>query len=162
MITDTIHEHLKDIQSTKIKSIISKATIIEPTETLSSVINKINRNKSYDAFCINGKSTQSTNILSLLNAKNITTMKVEPYLSSVPYVSPNANIQRVAHIMTHYRTREVPVVSKNKIVGVVTAKKIIKLLSSKDNKWIKANFYIIIKLDNIFFFVAYSFANNSK
>ena len=139
MIADTIHEHLKDIQTTKIKNLISKPTIIEPSETLSSVINKINRNKSYDAFCMNGKSTLSTNVLSLLNAKNITTMKVEPYLSPVPYVSPNATIQRAAHIMTHYRTREVPVVKNNQIIGVVTAKKIIKTLSSKDNRWIKAN-----------------------
>lgn len=139
MITDTIYEHLKDIQSTKIKNIISKPTIIEPTETLSSVINKITRNKSYDVFCINGKTTLSTNILSLINAKNITSMKVEPFLSVVPYVSPSDSVQKVSHIMTHYRTREVPVVSKNKIIGVVTAKQILKLLSSKDNKWIKAN-----------------------
>jgi len=139
MITDTIYEHLKDVQSTKIKNIISKPTIIEPTETLSSVINKITRNKAYDVFCLNGKTTLSTNILSLLNAKNITSMKVEPFLSPVPYVSPNDSIQKVSHIMTHYRTREVPVVSKNKIIGVVTAKQILKLLSSKDNKWIKAN-----------------------
>lgn len=139
MITDTIHEHLKDIQSIKVKDIISKPTIIEPTETLSSVINKITRNKAYDVFCIHGKTTLSTNILSLLNAKNITTMKVEPFLSPVPYISPNASIQKASHIMTHYRTREVPVVSKNKIIGVVTAKQILKLLSSKDNKWIKAN-----------------------
>ena len=139
MITDTIYEHLKDVQSTKIKNIISKPTIIEPTETLSSVINKITRNKAYDVFCLNGKTTLSTNILSLLNAKNITSMKVEPFLSPVPYVSPNDSIQKISHIMTHYRTREVPVVSKNKIIGVVTAKQILKLLSSKDNKWIKAN-----------------------
>ncbi len=139
MISDIIYEHLQDIQSTKIKNLISKPTIIEPTETLSSVINKITRNKAYDVFCINGKSTLSTNILSLLNAKNITSMKVEPYLSPVPYVTPNDSIQKVSHIMTHYRTREVPVVSKNKIIGVVRAKQILKLLSSKDNKWIKAN-----------------------
>ncbi len=139
MISDIIYEHLQDIQSTKIKNFISKPTIIEPTETLSSVINKITRNKAYDVFCINGKSTLSTNILSLLNAKNITSMKVEPYLSPVPYVTPNDSIQKVSHIMTHYRTREVPVVSKNKIIGVVRAKQILKLLSSKDNKWIKAN-----------------------
>lgn len=139
MITDTIHEHLKDFQSIKVKNIISKATIIEPTETLSSVINKITRNKAYDVFCIHGKTTLSTNILSLLNAKNITTMKVEPFLSPVPYISPNDSIQKASHIMTHYRTREVPVVTKNKIIGVVTAKQILKLLSSKDNKWIKAN-----------------------
>ena len=139
MITDTIYEHLKDIQSTKIKSLISKPTIIQPDETLSSVINKITRNKAYDVFCLNGKSTLSTNILSLLNAKNITSMKVEPFLSPVPYVSPNDSVQKASHIMTHYRTREVPVVIKNKIIGVVTAKQILKLLSSKDNKWIKAN-----------------------
>jgi len=139
MITDTIHEHLKDFQSIKVKNIISKATIIEPTETLSSVINKITRNKAYDVFCIHGKTTLSTNILSLLNAKNITTMKVEPFLSPVPYISPSDSIQKASHIMTHYRTREVPVVTKNKIIGVVTAKQILKLLSSKDNKWIKAN-----------------------
>jgi CBS domain-containing protein len=66
-------------------------------------------------------------------------MKIEPYLSPVPYISPNDSIQKASHIMTHYRTREVPVVSKNKIIGVVTAKQILKLLSSKDNKWIKAN-----------------------
>jgi CBS domain-containing protein len=139
MITDTIHEHLKDFQSTKVKNIITKPTIIEPTETLSSVINKITRNKAYDVFCIHGKTTLSTNILSLLNAKNITTMKVEPFLSPVPYISPNDSIQKASHIMTHYRTREVPVVTKNKIIGVVTAKQILKLLSLKDNKWIKAN-----------------------
>lgn len=139
MISDTIHEHLKDIQTTKIKDIISKPTIIESTDTLSSVINKITRNKSYDAFYINSKTTFSTNILSLLNAKNITSMKVEPYLSPIPYISPNDSIQKASHIMTHYRTREVPVVNQNKIIGVVTAKQIIKLLSTKDNKWIKAN-----------------------
>lgn len=139
MITDTIHEHLKDIQSIKVKKIITKPTIIEPTETLSSVINKITRNKAYDVFCLHGKTTLSTNLLSLLNAKNITSMKVEPFLSPVPYISPNDSIQKASHIMTHYRTRDVPVVSKNKIIGVVTAKQILKLLSLKDNKWIKAN-----------------------
>ena len=139
MISDTIYEHLRDIQSIKIRTIISKPSIIEPNETLSSVINKIIRNKAYDVFCIKGKSTFSTNILSLLNSKNITSMKVDPFLSPIPYVSPNDSIQKASHIMTHYRTREVPVVTKNKIVGVVTAKQILKLLSSKDNKWIKAN-----------------------
>lgn len=139
MISDTIHEHLQDIQSAKIKDLISKPTLIDPTETLSSVISKIHRNNAYDAFCMSGKTTLSINILSLLNAKNITTMKVEPFLFPVPYLSPNDSIRKAAHIMTHYRTREVPIVVNNSIIGVVTAKQIIKLLSTKDNKWIKAN-----------------------
>ena len=139
MITDTIHGHMKDIQSTKIKSLISKATIIEPTDTLSHVINKITKNNSYDVFYIKDKKILSTNIRALLDAKNINTMKVESFLYPIPHVTQNDSVQKVANIITHYRIREVPVVDKNKIIGVVTAQRIIKLLSSIDNKWIKAS-----------------------
>src|SRR3970040_2236642 len=100
MITDTIHAHMRDIQSTKVLS---------------------------------------TNIRALLNAKNIDNMKVESFLYPIPHVTQNDSVQKVANIITHYRIREVPVIDKNQIIGVVTAKQIIKLLSSKDNKWIKTN-----------------------
>ena len=139
MITDTIHAHLSDIQSTKIKSLISKATTIEPTDTLSHVISKITKNNSYDVFYLKDKKVLSTNIRALLNAKNITSMKIESFLYPIPHVTQNDSVQKVANIITHYRIREVPVVDKNQIIGVVTAKQIIKLLLSKDNKWIKAN-----------------------
>jgi CBS domain-containing protein len=139
MITDTIYEHLKEVQSTKVKSLISKAVTIEPTDTLSSVINKISKNNAYDVFHLNGKTTLSTNIRALLNAKNITMMKVESFLYPIPYLSPNDSVQKAANIISHYRIREVPIVQKNKIIGVVTVQQILKLLSTKDNKWIKAN-----------------------
>jgi len=139
MITDTIYEHLKEIQSTKVKSLISKATEIEPSDTLSSVINKISKNNAYDVFYLNNKSALSTNIRALLNAKNITEMKVESFLYPIPYITPNDSVQKAANIIAHYRIREVPIVQKNKIIGVVTVQRILKLLSTKDNKWIKAN-----------------------
>jgi len=139
MITDTIHAHFGDIQSTKIKSLISKATTVEPTDTLSHVIGKITKNNSYDVFYLNDKKVLSTNVRALLNAKNIATMKIEPFLYPIPHVSLNDSVQKVANIITHYRIREVPVVDKNQIIGAVTAKHIIKFLLSKDNKWIKAN-----------------------
>ena len=139
MITDTIHTHMKDVQSTKIESLISRATTIEPTDTLSHVINKITKNNSYDAFYLKDKKILSTNIRELLNAKNINSMKVESFLYPIPHVTQNDSVQKVANIITHYRIREVPVKDNNKIIGVVTAKRIIKLLSSNDNKWIKAN-----------------------
>lgn len=139
MITDTIYEHLQDIQSAKVKPLISKATMIEPSDTLSNVIRKISKNNAYDVFYLDGKSVLSTNIRILLNAKNITKMKVEHFLYSVPHLAPNDSIRKAANIIAHYRIREVPIVKKNKIIGVVTAKRILKLLSTKDNKWIKAN-----------------------
>ncbi|MDH3361610.1 MAG: CBS domain-containing protein [Nitrosopumilus sp.] len=139
MITDTIYKHLEEVQSTKIKSLISKAVIIEPSDTLSSVINKISKNDAYDVFYFNGRSILSTNIRALLNAKNITEMKVESFLYPIPYLSPNDSVQKAANIIAHYRIREVPIVQKNKIIGVVNVKRILRLISTKDNKWIKAN-----------------------
>jgi len=139
MITDTIYEHLRGIQSTKVKSLISKATEIEPSDTLSSVINKISKNNAYDVFYLNNKSALSTNIRALLNAKNITEMKVESFLYPIPHITPNDSVQKAANIIAHYRIREVPIVQKNKIIGVITVQRILKLLSTKDNKWIKAN-----------------------
>ncbi|MBI2643071.1 MAG: CBS domain-containing protein, partial [Nitrosarchaeum sp.] len=112
MITDTIYAHMRDIQSTKIKPLISKATTIEPTDTLAHVISKITKNDSYDVFYLKGKSVLSTNTRALLNAKNINNMKVESFLYPIPHVTQNDSVQKVANIITHYRIREVPVVEK--------------------------------------------------
>ena len=139
MITDTIYTHLNNVHQTKVLSLISKATEIKPDDTVSDVINKLSKNNSYDAFYFNGKSVLSTNIRSLLTAKNIDQMKIEPYLYSLPHILPTDTVQRASNIITHYRIREVQVVDKKQIIGVVTAKRIIKLLSEKDNRLIKAN-----------------------
>ena len=139
MITNTIYEHLRDIQSAKIKPLISKATLIDPSDKLSTVIGKILKDNVYDVFYLDGKSVLSTNVRALLNAKNIIKMSVEPFLYTIPHLTVNDSIQKAANIIAHYRIREVPIVEKNGIVGVITAKSILKLLSTKDNRWIKAN-----------------------
>ena len=141
MITDTIYEHLRDIQSTKIKSLISKATLIDPSDKLSTVIGKILKDNVYDVFYLDDKSVLSTNVRTLLNAKNIIKMNVEPFLYPIPHLTVNDSIQKAANIIAHYRIREVPIVEKNGIIGVITAKSILKLLSTKDNRWIKANLF---------------------
>ena len=139
MITDTIYEHLQDIQSVKIKHLISKATLIEPSDKLSTVIGKILKDNVYDVFYLDGKSVLSTNVRALLNAKNIIKMNVEPFLYPIPHLTVNDSLQKAANIIAHYRIREVPIVEKNEIIGVIAAKSILKLLSTKDNRWIKAN-----------------------
>ena len=139
MISDTIYEHLKDIHSSKVRKILSKPILVEPNETISKVIGKIKKNDVYDVFYYDGKKVLSTNIRTLLNSKNIARMKIDPFLYPVPHISKSSPIQKAANIIAHYRIRHVPVVENKKIVGVVAAKKILELITKKDNKWIKAN-----------------------
>ncbi|MEX0861383.1 CBS domain-containing protein [Nitrosopumilus sp.] len=136
--SEKIYGYLRDIQTAKVKSLITKVITVEPSDLLSSVIDKILKNNSYDVFHFNGKSTLSTNTRVLLDAKNISKMDVESLLYSVSHIDSNDTIQKAAKIISDYRTREAPVVENNKIIGVVTAKKILELLSTKGNKSIKA------------------------
>ncbi|MCV0411090.1 CBS domain-containing protein [Nitrosopumilus sp.] len=136
--TDKIYGYLADIQSAKIKPLITKAITVKPSDIISGVIDKISKNDSYDVFHFNGKSTLSTNTRLLLDAKNISKTSIESLLYSIPHVGPNDTIQKAAKIISDYRTREAPVVENNKIIGSITAKKILGLLSKKGNKSIKA------------------------
>ena len=116
MISDTIHEHFKDIANKKIKSLLEPITIIEPTSSVSKVINQLSKNDSYDAFCLNGKSVQTINVRSLLLGKDIVDMKVSAFLETIPALTIRDNIQKAANIMSHYRIRTVPIVEKRKII----------------------------------------------
>ena len=60
MIYDVIYEHLKNIMQTKVGTIQSAATIIEPNHTVSQTVDKIIKNDSYDAFSKHGKTVYVT------------------------------------------------------------------------------------------------------
>jgi len=139
MITETIFEHLKDIRNSKIGPHIIPAIEIDPSLTVSKVMSKISKNDVYDVFCLEGKSTLTTNVRSLLAAKDIADMKIRPFLNTITSLKSSDSIQKAANVIAHHRIRAVPVVDNNKIVGCITAKSILELLSKKDNKWITAN-----------------------
>ncbi len=139
MLADTIYQHLKEFDNTKIGSHIEPTVVIEPTYTISKTLNNLLKKDMYDAFCMDGKSVLTTNIRSLLAGKDIVDMKISPFLNSIPHLKPTDTIQDAANIMAHYRIRSAPVVDKGKIVGAVSAKKILQLLAKRDNSWITAN-----------------------
>lgn len=139
MLANTIYEHLKEIYDTSVKSLMESTTIIDPSSTVSSVLADLYKNNSYDAFYFDGKSVLTTNIRTLLIGKDIADMKISPFLSPIPHLKQNSNIQKASNIMSHYRIRSAPVVEKGKIIGAVSATNILKLLAKKDHKWITAN-----------------------
>lgn len=138
LITETIYEHLKDIYNYKVDPLVSPAIEIDPSLTVSRVIHDITNNNVYDVFCMDRGTVLTTNVRALLAGKDIADMKISPFLSPIRFLTRNDLIQKAANIIAHYRVRAVPVVENNKIIGCVTAKSILELLSKKDNKWIKA------------------------
>lgn len=139
MSFDVIYQHMSPIMNAKIRSYISEAVLIEPAMNVSEVINLLSEKDSFDAFCRYRGATFNVNIRDLLEGKDITQMKVEPFLHPVTGISEHDRIGDAVRVITHNRIRSAPVVKGDKITGIVEAKNILKLISDLDNKWISAN-----------------------
>src|SRR3990172_7303624 len=122
MITETIYEHLKDIYNSKVGPLVSPAIEIDPSFTVSRVIHVLTKN-----------------VRTLLGGKDIADMNIRPFQSPIHSLTKDDLVQKAANTIAHYRIRAVPVLENNKIVGCVTAKSILELLSKKGNQWIGAN-----------------------
>jgi CBS domain-containing protein len=139
MSLDVIHDHFSDIMKKKVDSLISKAVLIEPSMTVSEVINTITKYGSFDAFCREGNATLNINTRDLLLSKDITNMKVRSLLHPVSSLRKEDTVEKAVDILTHNRIKAAPVVQDGEAIGVVQAKDILKLVLTLDNKWIKAN-----------------------
>ena len=139
MSLDVIHEHFDEIMNTKIDSLISSPVLVDPSNTISHVISALSKNDAFDAFCIEKGATMCVNIRNLLLGKDIANMKVRSFLHPISSLRKGDPVEKAVTILTHNRLREIPVVENDSIIGVVRAKDILKLISSLDNRWIKAN-----------------------
>jgi CBS domain-containing protein len=139
MSLDVMHDHFSGIMNKKIDSLISKAVLVDPTSTVSEAIHTIMHNNTFDAFCRENRVTLNVNTRDLLLGKDIVKMNVRSFLRPISSLQKGDTIEKAVNILTHNRIRSAPVVKDDQIIGVVSAKDILKLVSELDNKWIKAN-----------------------
>jgi CBS domain-containing protein/ribosome-associated translation inhibitor RaiA len=139
MSLDVIHEHMSKIMNTKVRSVMSKPVVVEPSMKVSQMITTLSNSNSFDAFCRQNNATFNINMRDLLQSKDIARMGIEPLFNAVPSISANSTLDKAIRIITHNRIRAAPVVQDGEIVGVVESKNILKLISALDNRWITAN-----------------------
>ena len=146
------HEYLKEIQKTSVENILHLPTIIDPSFSISKVIGIMSETDSYDVYSMKDSEVLTTNAREMLDVRDVSSTKVYSLLHRIRSLSKNDTIEKAATAMAHYRMRSFPVVDKNQIIGVVTAKSIVNLLSQQNLKWIRANSILtsnLIVLSNI-------------
>jgi hypothetical protein len=75
MLADTIYDHLHGIHQMNVKELIEPPILVNSKDTITQVINQMEKSDAYDVFCVEGKSVLTTNLRSLLSSKNIIDMK---------------------------------------------------------------------------------------
>lgn len=139
MSLDVIHEHFDGVMNTKIDSLISEPLLVDPSRTISHVMSTLSKSDAFDAFYTEKGATLCVNTRDLLLGKDIANMKVKSFLHPIPSLKKGDSVEKAVTILAHNRIRAVPVVEDGDVIGVVSAKDILKLIASLDNRWIRAN-----------------------
>jgi CBS domain-containing protein len=84
-----------------------------------------------DEGVLNGIVTER-DVLRVLGAERSTLTVEDVMSSSLRVTNPDCTIANVAHDMTHYRFRRLPVVSDDVLYGMITATDIMKYLGSRE------------------------------
>ncbi|HXX06049.1 MAG TPA: CBS domain-containing protein [Candidatus Bathyarchaeia archaeon] len=134
-----VYEQLKEVRQRKVAKMVKPATIIEPQYSVAKTVGIMVNKDSYDVFCMNGKNVLTTNARELLGSRDIQNMCVLPLLHKIVPISKESTVEKAASIMSHYRTRAVPVVEDGELLGVVKIEEIIQLLSQQNLRWIPAS-----------------------
>ena len=133
------YEQLKELQQANVEKALHQTTIVDPSFSISKVIDMMIETDSYDVYCMNEGKVLTTNAREILDVRDIIEMKVSSLLHRIKPLSKNDVVEKAAAAMTHYRMRSFPVVENGQITGVVTAKNIVSLLSRQNLKWVRAN-----------------------
>ncbi|GEM_PF-114087 len=137
-----MYEKLKNVREAKIKSILRPAATVDPSSSISKTIDMMLSTNSYDVFSSKGKDVLTANARDMLNVRDVSN-PVSAMLYKTRKISRNDTVGSAATIISHYRTRSVPVIEDGELVGQVYAKDIVSLLGKQELDWVAANSILV-------------------
>lgn len=137
-----MYDKLTNVREAKVKSILKPAKAIEPGSSISKAIDMMLSTDSYDIFSPSGKEVLATNARDMLTARNVSN-PISSMLYKTKKISRNDTVGKAATIISHYRTRSVPVVEDGELVGQVYARDIVSLLAREGLDWVAANSILV-------------------
>jgi CBS domain-containing protein len=107
---------------------MGNALIADPGTEVSKVIGLLKKSDAYEVFYLQAGRALMATIRDLLNAKNLTTSKLENIANTVPKLSAEEKLGNAVRILSDYRIRALPVIEKGKIVGALHVKDVVEAM----------------------------------
>ncbi len=130
MTIGAIYNDLKVIRSAPVRNLIEPSVLASKNEALSRIISTLIETDSYDIFIELSGKIAALNIRDIIGIKDIKTTRPSLVGKIIHGLQIDNTIGEAARIMSLYRMRTLPVIQNNKIKGQVSAKSILKLISS--------------------------------
>lgn len=124
-----IYDSLNTLRNKAVKGFVEAPVVADANSSVSKIIGTLTEADAYEAFIPLSNKIASINIRDILAIRDIASAKPSLIAKIIPSLSFESNLGYAAGIMSHYRLRALPIVQRNKIVGQVTAKSIVKAIN---------------------------------
>ena len=125
---------LKRLRRRSIADLLDPPVIVTQEATLSKIISTLKKTNSYEVFIpLEGKIAALT-IRDIIGITDIVSTHPSLLGKNIPAISKASLIGESARIMSLHRMRTLPVVENDKVVAQISAKRIVKLLSTFANE----------------------------
>ena len=124
-----LYDSFNSLRQRSVKELIEKPVIVDADSSISQVIGVLTEADAYDAFIPLSNNVASISMRDMLESKDIASAKPSTIGKIVPNLSYESSLGYAARIMSYYRLRALPVVERNRIVGQITAKAIVKTIN---------------------------------
>ncbi len=134
-----LYNSFNSLRQRSIKELIEKPVVIDANTSISEVIGVLTEADAYDAFIPLSNKVASINMRDILGYRDISSAKPSTIGKIAPSLSYESNLGYAARIMSYYRLRALPVIERNRIVGQITAKGIVRLINEAGIGGIRAS-----------------------
>jgi CBS domain-containing protein len=115
---------------TRVSEMRTELVEVPASASLTKAIGTLRKWNAYEVFIVEDSEVSLVSIRDILKAKNILTRKASSLAVKVPIVSMETELAEAARLMTHCRTRALPILDNRRVIGEITASSVCKALDS--------------------------------
>lgn len=126
-------DSLNRLRRRSIAELLDPPVLVNSETTLSKIISMLKQTNSYEVFIsLQGKIAALT-IRDIIGITDITSARPSLLGKIIPSLRKDTLVGEAARVMSLHRMRTLPVVENNKVVGQISAKRIVKLMNTFSN-----------------------------
>ena len=128
MSISDLYQSFNDLRNTAVSNFIEPEVIADASNSISQIIGILLDSNSYDIFVPLSGKVAALNIRDFLGIRNTTSANPVTVGKIIPTLNSDSRTAEAARLMSLYRLRALPLVEKNKIIGQISAKRIVQAI----------------------------------
>jgi len=122
---------MEAIKKIEVRELQTPPIIVPSTYTISKIVGVLRDLDGYEVFIVDNDRVGMVTMRDILRVSHLTSAKTSTLVKYPTKLSPTTNLSVAARILTDYRLRALPIVDGGEITSVVTAKRILEVLSER-------------------------------